>query len=351
MKIALLTVTHAGARNDSLIFDEFFERFYKKCFFPYLQDHGIDTIIHLGDAFDKRKTINFQTLKNVKRYFFDKVKDHGITMHMIAGNHDTSYKNTNTVNSLDILLGEYDNIITYAEHRVVDFGGTDILLMPWICADNYDHSITELKNSRADICFGHFEIASFSMSKGTVNEHGMSPDLFGRFDLVCSGHFHHRSTKGNIVYLGSPYEITSADYNDPRGFHIFDTETRELEFIPNPFTIFDKFHYDDTRFDPDGVDISGATGKFVKVVVIHKKDPVKFERFIDRINKKNPADLKIVEDYSEFESDLVDDEEDIDVADTFTLLSTYIDSIDTDANRDRIKEYMKSLYLEAIHLE
>lgn len=350
MKIALLTDTHQGARNDSPIFDAFFEKFYRECFFPYIKEHNITTIVHLGDAFDKRKTINFQTLKNCKRYLYDEIRNAGIDMHMLAGNHDTAYKNTNEVNSLDILLAEYDNITTYSDFKVVDFDGTPILLMPWICSDNYESSITELKRSRADICFGHFEIASFSMSKGNVNEHGMPPDVFDRFDLVCSGHFHHRSTKGNITYLGSPYEITSADYNDARGFHVFDTKTRELEFVPNPFTIFDKFYYDDSTYDPDGIDVADVTGKFVKVVVIHKTDPVKFERFIERINKRQPADLKIVEDYSEFESDVVDDDN-IDLADTFTLLSSYIDSIETDADLERVKGYMKSLYLEALHQE
>ena len=32
----------------------------------------------------------------------------------------------------------------------------------------------------------------------------------------------------------------------PRGFHIlFDTETRELEFIQNPYEMFHKIYYDD----------------------------------------------------------------------------------------------------------
>lgn len=350
MKIALITDQHFGARGDSGIFLAHMERFYSKCFFPYLSEHDIECIVDLGDTFDKRKNIDFLTLKSSKSMYFDQVKKRNISLHCILGNHCAYYKNTNEVNSLDILLAEYDNITTYSDFKVVDFDGTPILLMPWICSDNYESSITELKRSRADICFGHFEIASFSMSKGNVNEHGMPPDVFDRFDLVCSGHFHHRSTKGNIIYLGSPYEITSADYNDARGFHVFDTKTRELEFVPNPFTIFDKFYYDDSANDPDGIDVADVTGKFVKVVVIHKTDPVKFERFIERINKRQPADLKIVEDYSEFESDVVDDDN-IDLADTFTLLSSYIDSIETDADLDRVKGYMKSLYLEALHQE
>ena len=46
MKIALLNDTHFGARNDSLIFDDYFFKFYEDIFFPYLKEHNIKTLIH-----------------------------------------------------------------------------------------------------------------------------------------------------------------------------------------------------------------------------------------------------------------------------------------------------------------
>ena len=110
MKVALLADTHFGARNDSRQFDEFFKRFYDDVFFPYMDKHQIKTVFHLGDVFDRRKYINFSILYACKQYFFDKLRDRNIDMFVIAGNHDTYYKNTNDVNSLRLLLKEYTNI-------------------------------------------------------------------------------------------------------------------------------------------------------------------------------------------------------------------------------------------------
>jgi DNA repair exonuclease SbcCD nuclease subunit len=349
LKIALLTDTHWGARNDSPVFDAFFEKYYKEVFFPYLDEHNITTVVHLGDAFDKRKYINFQTLKNCKRYFFDKVNQRNIDLHIIAGNHDCFHKNTNDVNAIDLLLTEYPGIKTYSTLDYVEFDGTKILLMPWICSDNYDVSVNELKNAKTDIVFGHFEIAGFPMYKGTSNEHGFSSDLFDRFDIVYSGHFHHRSTNGNITYLGTSYEITWSDYDDLKGFHIFDTDTRKLTFVPNPNSMFVKYHYDDS-FDQSDIDYEQFAGKYVKILIISKRDIAEFDKFMSRVHKQNPIDLKIIEDFSEFESDVVDDDN-IDIEDTVNILSSYVDSIDTDADKDRIKATLKSLYLEALNQE
>ena len=348
MKICLITDTHFGARNSSPVFDAYFEKFYKDCFFPELQKRGVDTIVHLGDCFDHRRYINFGALKSCKRYFFDKIRYFGLTMHVIAGNHDCYLKNTNDVNSVDLLLSEYDCIKSYSEHQVVDFDGTPILLMPWICSSNYNESIEALETAKTDIVFGHFEIAGFQMYKGAMNEHGFSKAVFDRFDIVYSGHFHHRSSDSNISYLGTPYEIVWSDSGDPKGFHIFDTETRELEFIGNPFTIFEKYYYDDTKEDADQIPSSMFEGKMVKIVAVHKTDVNKFENFIERINKKNPVDLKVVEDYSEFELTAIDDEN-INVEDTFSIIENYIDSAETDLNRDRLKDFMKTLYIETVH--
>ena len=106
MKVALVTDTHFGARSDHLAFDSYFAKFYDDFFFPYLEKEGIKTICHLGDVFDRRKYINYNTLQSCKKYFFNQARDLGIEINMIPGNHDTYYKNTNEVNSMDELVGE-----------------------------------------------------------------------------------------------------------------------------------------------------------------------------------------------------------------------------------------------------
>ena len=352
MKIALITDTHFGARSDSQPFDAYFKRFYQESFFPELQKRNIKNIIHLGDCFDRRKYINFNSLKSCREYFFDQTKYLGITMDMIIGNHDTFFKNTNNVNSPDLLLTEYANINAYKDATEVDFGDCSILMMPWLCADNYEESMTLVKKTKATVCFGHLELAGFVMYKGqnTQESHGgLDSKLFSKFDLVCSGHFHHKHSGGNIHYLGNPYQMFWNDFEDPRGFHIFDTVTLELEFIENPFTIFEKYYYDDDKEDVSKIDITKFASKLIKLIVVNKKDFIKFDTFIENIYNQNPIELKIIEDFSEFEAEALD--ETIDLEDTMTLLSNYVDSIETDADKDRIKTLMKSLYVEAQNYE
>ena len=249
MKVALVTDTHFGARSDSLAFDAYFAKFYDETFFPYLVEHDIKTICHLGDIFDRRKYINFNTLRSCKRYFFQKAQDLGIDIHMIPGNHDTYFKNTNDVNSPDLLLGEYNNITLYQEPTEIMLDREKVLYLPWICGENYDRTMAKIKDTDAKTCFGHFEFAGYFLLPGMPNLHGMDTDAFSDFDLVVSGHFHHRHSRGNITYMGNPYEITWSDYKDPRGFAIYDTVKRDLEYINNPNRIFHKIYYDDSDFE------------------------------------------------------------------------------------------------------
>lgn len=346
MKIALITDTHFGARSDSIPFDNFFAKFYTETFFPHLEEAGIKTIIHLGDVFDRRKFINYNTLKKCKQYFFDKTKELGIDVHMIAGNHDTFFKNTNEVNSLNLLLQEYDNITTYSSAEEITIEGKNLLLVPWICSGNYDDTMEIIDASKAQAVFGHFEFAGFEMYAGHKNDHGMDTKHFSKFPLVCSGHFHHRSSSGNIVYLGNTYEFTWSDYNDPRGYHVYDTESNSIEFHENPNRIFHKIYYDDTTTDPSDIDVSKLVGTCVRLVVVKKTDFYKFDRFVDKLYDCNLIELKIIEDFSEFETDATE-EEDLNVEDTMTVLSDFVETVNTDLDKDRIKKLLQTLYVEA----
>jgi len=347
MLVGFLTDTHYGARGDHAAFDKQFDKFYTETFFPTLEQRGIKNVIHLGDMFDRRKYINYLTLRNCRRYFFDPLVEHGIKLDVIVGNHDVFYKNTNDINSPSLLLQEYTNITAYDRPIEVSYDGTDILMLPWICSDNYEQSMSAINNTRAEVCLGHLELAGFQMYKGHVNDHGFDSKLFSKFDLVCTGHFHHRSSSGNIHYLGNPYELTWADYQDPRGFHIFNTDTRELEFIENPNRMFFKIFFND---DYEFVDYSHLKDCFVKIIVQTKNNQINFDQLVDRLEKVGPADLQVVDDH--LNMDLEDNDDILDSAeDTMTLLSKFCEQMDTNADKKRLDMLLRELYSEAINLE
>jgi len=349
MKIAIITDQHFGARSDSIAFLDFFQKFYDDTFFPSLDAAGINTVLILGDTFDRRKYVNFYALDRAKKMFFDKLEERGIRVHMLAGNHDTYYKNTNDVNSPDLLLREYNNIDVIDSPETIVIDGTSICMMPWICPENYQESLDEMKNTKAEICMGHFEIAGFAMHRGMESHEGLSKEIFDKFDMVFSGHYHHRSDDGHIYYLGNPYELTWQDYKDTRGFHLFDLERRELKFISNPNTMFERVEYDDKESDPIDLDLIDLTSKYVKLVVVNKTDYYKFDKFIQKLYNKGCYEIKIIEDFSEFEEGQIDEE--INLEDTVSVLSNYVDSIETDVDKEQIKTFMRTLYTEAVNQE
>ncbi len=342
-KIVLITDQHFGCRGDSVDFLNYFEEFYNNVFFPTLVKEKIKTVCILGDTFDRRKYVNYNTFSKSKFMFFDKLQELDIKTYMLIGNHCTFYKNTNDVNSPELLLREYNNITTYKDPTTITIAGTHILMLPWICTDNYQQSMEEINRTKAKVCFGHLELAGFTMFKGQEAHDGLDPSIFKNFDLVCSGHFHHRHSKGNIHYLGNPYQMFWNDYADPRGFHIFDTETLQLEFIENPYVIFEKLYYDDTKDLPSPKEF---TDMMVKVIVVNKNDHAAYDNYMDKLYKANPLEVKIIEDFSAFESEVLDDDT-IDLSDTQTLVAQYIDALDTDVDKVRLKTLMKTLYLEA----
>ena len=351
MKIAIINDTHFGARNDNQNFNDYFYEFYENVFFPTLKERGITTCIHMGDVVDRRKYISYRIAHDFRKRFIGKFQELGIDFHIVIGNHDTYYKNTNEVNSMEELVGT-DRFKIYVKPEVVEFDDVPILLVPWINDNNYDESMKALAKSKADILMGHLEVNGFMMNVDTVvATDGWDKKLFKRFDVVFSGHFHHKSDDGQIFYLGAPYEIYWNDFNDPRGFHIFDTATRELERIVNPYTIYKKIYYDDTENDYTKHDVSQYKEHYVKLIVVNKKDLYKFDMFVDRLLMADAFDVKIIEDFSELDASNVSDDIVENTEDTMTLLDKYINELDVTLDKNRLKNTMKALYNEAQDLE
>ena len=327
------------------------KKFLDEVFFPTLDRENITTVIHLGDLVDRRKYINYLTAKRLRDDFLIPLQRKNIAMHLIAGNHDTFYKNTNEINALrELIVGKYDNIHVYDNNPIEIYpDGRPILLLPWICDENREATLEAIKKSTAPIVMGHLELNGYEMYRGHVSDHGDDPKIFDKFDLVCSGHYHTRSNSSNIFYLGTPAQYTWSDYGDDKGFHILNTGTRELSFIKNPHTSFKKFFYDDINKQMDEVlvfDVNSFKDCYVKVVVKNKTNPYWFDLVIDRLEKSGAADLQVVEDHFnlnlEADSDIINETED-----TMTIIRNYIGSMSIKTDKKRVENIIQNLYIEA----
>jgi len=354
-KIAILGDTHFAVRSGSLLFSDYFEKFYENVFFPYLKENNITAIIQTGDLFDERKRVNNSGLYEARRFFFDKIQKEDIKMYVLLGNHDVAYKDTLRVNSPSLLLNDYSHINIIDSPLTIEVEGKNICFIPWICKENEEQCLNELRTSRSNVCIGHFEISGFAMYKGIVGHGGMDSSLFDRFEYVFSGHYHHRSTKRNIHYVGTPYELTWSDYGDPKGFHIFDLDSQKLDFIKNPYKMFNKIYYDDTEEDQ----VNNFMGSFhkmdlrnsyAKLVVKNKNNVYLFDKFLEQLEKEEPFDLAIIEDVQDvFTEEMIDIDES---EDTLTTIYKFVDiSTNKDYDPERVKKILSDLYSEAISIQ
>lgn len=126
--------------------------------------------------------------------------------------------------------------------------------------------------------------------------------------------------------------------------------TRQIEKIRNPHTIFEKIVYNDEKIDYNNYNVENLDNKLVKVVVVNKSDLFTFDRFIDRIQTRNIHELKIAENFQEFLGENIEDEK-INFDDTQEIVDSYIDAVDTDLDKDKIKIQVRELMTEAQALE
>jgi len=346
MKVAIITDQHFGARKNSKLFHDYFLKFYNNVFFPTLEERGIKTIIDMGDTFDNRRGIDFAALEWAKTNYYDRLDQMGCSVHTIVGNHTAYYKNTNKINAVDLLLREYKKNVVYSEPTEAKIGNLNILFIPWINDENSEKSFKLIKTTNCKVAMGHLEFSGFPPYRGFIMEEGIDSKLFKNFTHVFSGHYHTRSGNGIINYLGNPYEIYFNDVDDVRGFHIFDTETLQIEQINNPYSIHKVINYADDNYQL--FDVTEYENKIVKLIVKKKTDDKKFEKFVNKLYSVNIAELKIVENF--VSQGYEDIDYDLESEDTVAVLRRYVEESEELISKKAVNDIIEEIYKECCEL-
>lgn len=343
--LAFLGDTHFGVRNDSLIHANHQRKFFAEMFFPTLKKRGIKKVVQLGDVFDRRKYINFNTLRQAREMFFDPARAAGVEIYIQIGNHDIYWKDTLKLNSPELLLNEYENVHVFNKATSLNFSGFQIDMVPWICKSNEEESLRFIQESKAKILCGHFEISGFEMLRGISIDRGLQSDVFAQFDLVISGHYHTPSNGENICYLGAPYGMTWGDLGDAKRFAILETpDASKIEMISNPFALYHQMIYNDELVNYDKASVKEYADSYLKILVQKRENDLMFDRFIDKIYKKaNPADLKIID------GTMTINDEEIANVETQDPLAVLINSVGSDVKgAATIRGMIQDLYTEAL---
>ena len=300
----------------------------------FCEDKGIGTVFQTGDIFDTRRVLNNNISFNVQKYFMEQ----DLEWIILLGNHDTYHKTNNKVNTPETILSHYTTLI---KDDLVTIDGVDFI--PWITPENQEKIMSQVANSDSKFCIGHFEFQGFDMGMGHLAEHGMSHKLFGKYDKVISGHYHTKSQKDNVIYVGTPYQITFIDHDETKGVHTFDTETGELEFFEYPEKFFLRFEY---REGMD-FDFSTVTDKWVRLTVVEKEDEKKFNKFEKELLAHSPADLRIIENMVKHSESY--NIENVDITKATEIMDQYITQTEfIGIDKTELSERMNELYKKAM---
>lgn len=339
-KIALLGDLHMGIKNHDKQTAEFQMKFFTDVFIPYLKKNKITTVIQTGDFFDCRRSLRHATIKQARE--FAKLTSH-LTWYVLVGNHDMALRECIHPNSCTEILGIYPNFTIITEPTTVNVDGLDIDLIPWICQENKALIKEFIEKSQSKYAIGHFELSGFYYYKGLASN-GESKNFLSSYIQVWSGHFHTRSENGNIKYIGTPYQLTHGDADDPRGFEVFDIDTKKQKFIENPFTMYSKIYYDCRTFDK--TTISAYANMHIKLIVEDRGDAAAFDMLIEEFSK-HVYSIKVIDNFDVVSSD---SNLKIDISDTLKIICDYIDELDESAaTKKEVKKLMTALYKESIN--
>lgn len=342
MKLALLTDTHFGIYKASDTFLKSQLDFFENQLFPYLRDNEIDTIIHLGDLFDNRVNINVKVMNSVYSLLSEKGSD--FKWFIIKGNHDQFFKLREDIHSLKAFK-DIPNVNVIDDIELIKFDDRDVLLVPWQVDNKEFEKRVANKNIHCDVCMGHLETKGFELNKGKVCDVGINSNvLFNNYTLTFSGHFHKRSVKkqndGIVQYIGNTYHLTRNDIGEDRGFVVFDTDTLEYEFINNLVSL----KFVSITF-PERLNKKKIEGNIIDVVVdvLGKSyDEVKFQQYLQKIEKLHPILPPVVKIQNNFETNL---KHDFKVQTVNDLIEEYVSKLKI-SHKEEIVKKLINLYNE-----
>lgn len=349
-KHIFITDIHFAVRNGSTYYIERYKLFFKNVFFPYIDKHDIKTVYCLGDTWEDRKNININALKESRDMFFNELEKRDIKFVAILGNHDVFYRNTNNINSMDIIESSYKNVHIIEEYEEIKIGPKVFGFMSWVNNENLERNLERINTtSKADYLLMHAEITGFEMTKGNIAEKGFSQEIFNRFEMVLSGHFHIKNKIGNIYYIGNPFQTNWDDYNSDRGFHVYDDETNEFLFIKNTYENFDVVIYEDS-VNIDTFNFDKYKDKKVKILV-NKVAQLKQASYLTFIDKLNDVcfEFTVVEINEEVLNE--NSTAALTIKSNIDMIKDYVDTLTIEQNRKSAAiNIMLDLYKEATNL-
>lgn len=348
MKIAILNDLHFGVRNTNQRFKSECDIFLNDTFFPFIEKNNIKILFIAGDFFDERRAVSTAAL-NYGKHFLEKINEKEIRTFMILGNHDIHLRNSLYPNSISPIIGDlpYINLIDEPTDIIID--NIKFLFIPWICQENYDKCLKSIENTNALYAVTHLDVKG-SIDHGVVLNGGFDSELFDKFHYVLNGHIHTRGLNGRVLNLGTQYQWSWSDYGQIKGFHVFDTEKKEIEFVSNPRKIFLKFYSDGNNIENLSIkewskSIHLENESFIKFIM---NGPIskKMTKFIDDLSINHTIDVQNL--FTSSAENIINDNVIIGGT-TLDFLIEEINNSTTHLKKDILIKFATQLHVEALN--
>ncbi len=234
----IISDTHFGARSNSVEWITEMMNWFREDFIPKVKENYQpgDILIHCGDVFDNRQSVNLLVLHEGIRLFEELSKIFVDGIYVIAGNHDVMRKTSNDVSSLDCLK-YIPNVNILKDPVIAEIGTTKSLFMPWRTNDEEERKCLQEHNIHTlNYLFCHTNIRSLNFNRYTEVDEGISVNELEDFRRVYAGHIHWSQHRGNVTMIGNPYQMTRSDAGNPKGWFVLDFETGDETFFENEYS-------------------------------------------------------------------------------------------------------------------
>ena len=255
---------------------------------------------------------------------------------MTVGNHNLYFRDSSSVNNISVFESLSENIKVINKPTSV----YNIDIIPWINKENVSDTERYIKMSDNTYCIGHFEFNNFPFDKSRVAEveEKLSRSTFKSYKKVFSGHYHIRSEDGNILYLGTPNQLTWIDEGVEKYIYILDTDNGDLVELVMPFEMFKQFEINEDNWKDYCND--DLKGKKVKILYEDNIDTKFFNDIQTKFTQVNP-DVQFIKKSTKKKL-----QENVTLDESKSLLDSIIDYIDNikPENQDKIKSLIKKVY-------
>lgn len=352
--VLILGDLHIGCKKGSKSFLMYQKRFFDNLF-DVCSTGEIEAVIQLGDVLDNRQRLDFMVNQFLKSYFFHKIEEIGVPWYILLGNHDIYLRQSLDISGTKQIAADYPHVHVIDSCTDLELHERTFKIIPWVCDANKDEVLKflESKDSEA-IVVGHFELANFQMYQGHVSQSGtLSREVLQGFHEVFSGHYHTPSTDGYIHYIGTPYQLTWADYGDKKKFIRFNLDTGAWKEVFTNNQLYFKINFEDLDIQSikaNGLDMPELSRGYIKIYINDTKTKDKdVSLLLNLIEEQyNPHSLNVIDNTLQQEIKAELDEEDFD--DPFSALLKTINAYCGDNNnlKSDMLEYAGMFYKKAL---